>query len=152
VIRRNLKNLSHKNLLSVSTIIAKWLERSLDKTQYHKRSNTEMTQWFIPWFGQVAVNHLALQLQVLDPVSFTIALVFLFAFFFAHAEAASCRRKAIGRNRIREEMEMPCVAVAQQLHWGRPSASSCSVEDQGRTYEMPHFLSPRSQRARLLGS
>jgi hypothetical protein len=68
-------------LLSVSTIIAKWLERSLDKTQYHKRSNTEMTQWFIPWFGQVAVNHLALQLQVLDPVSFTIALVFLFAFF-----------------------------------------------------------------------
>jgi hypothetical protein len=39
-------------LLSVSTIIAKWLERSLNKTQYHKRSNTEMTQWFIPWFGQ----------------------------------------------------------------------------------------------------
>ena len=39
-------------MLSVSTIIAKWLERSLNKTQYHKRSNTEMTQWFIPWFGQ----------------------------------------------------------------------------------------------------
>src|SRR5688572_28798782 len=33
-------------------MIAKWLERSLSKTQYHKRSNTEMTQWFIPWFGQ----------------------------------------------------------------------------------------------------
>src|SRR5688500_9277860 len=33
-------------------MIAKWLERSLNKTQYHKRSNTEMTQWFIPWFGQ----------------------------------------------------------------------------------------------------
>ena len=40
-------------MLSVSTIIAKWLERSLNKTQYHKRSNTERTQWFIPWFGQV---------------------------------------------------------------------------------------------------
>ena len=40
-------------MLSVSTIIAKWLERSHNKTQYHKRSNTEMTQWFIPWFGQV---------------------------------------------------------------------------------------------------
>ena len=39
-------------MLSVSTIIAKWLERSLNKTQYHKRSITEMTQWFIPWFGQ----------------------------------------------------------------------------------------------------
>ena len=39
-------------MLSVSTIIAKWLEMSLNKTQYHKRSNTEMTQWFIPWFGQ----------------------------------------------------------------------------------------------------
>ena len=33
-------------------MIAKWLERSLNKTQYHKRSITEMTQWFIPWFGQ----------------------------------------------------------------------------------------------------
>jgi hypothetical protein len=78
---------------------------------------------------------MALQLQVLDPVAVTVAIVFLFAFsFFAHA--ASCRRKAIGRNRIREEMEMPCVVVAQQLQWGRPSAS-CSVEDQGRTYEMP---------------
>src|SRR5688572_3046968 len=31
---------------------AKWLERSLNKTQYHKRSITAMTQWFIPWFGQ----------------------------------------------------------------------------------------------------
>src|SRR5688572_20046704 len=33
-------------------MIAKWLERSLNKTQYLKRSITEMTQWFIPWFGQ----------------------------------------------------------------------------------------------------
>ena len=39
-------------MLRVSTIIAKWLERSINKTQYHKRSNTERTQWFIPWFGQ----------------------------------------------------------------------------------------------------
>jgi hypothetical protein len=39
-------------LLSVSTVIAKWLKRSLNKTQYHKRSSTEVAQWFIPWFGQ----------------------------------------------------------------------------------------------------
>ena len=39
-------------MLSVTTTNAKWLERSLNKTQYHQRSITETTQWFIPWFGQ----------------------------------------------------------------------------------------------------
>ena len=36
----------------LAQLLPSGLERSLNKTQYHKRSNTEMTQWFIPWFGQ----------------------------------------------------------------------------------------------------
>ena len=46
-----LKLIATKTCLSVSTIIAKWLERSLNKTQYHKRSNRDDTV-VIPWFGQ----------------------------------------------------------------------------------------------------